>query len=38
MRDNPYRDLGKEESDSRAVAGEPFAIRLKVPVKGQDFV
>lgn len=31
MRDNPYRDLAKEESDARAAAGEPFAIRLKVP-------
>ncbi|MBX3289193.1 MAG: glutamate--tRNA ligase [Acidobacteria bacterium] len=31
MRDNPYRDLSKEESDARAAAGEPFAIRLKVP-------
>ncbi len=30
MRDNAYRDLPKEESDSRAAAGEPFAIRLKV--------
>ncbi len=31
MRDNPYRDLSSEESDARATAGEPFAIRLKVP-------
>lgn len=31
MRDNPYRDLSTEESDRRAAAGEPFAIRLKVP-------
>lgn len=31
MRDNPYRDLSTEESDARAAAGEPFAIRLKVP-------
>lgn len=31
MRDNPYRDLSAEESDARAAAGEPFAIRLKVP-------
>jgi len=31
MRDNPYRELSKEESDARAAAGEPFAIRLKVP-------
>jgi glutamyl-tRNA synthetase len=31
MRDNPYREVSKEESDARAAAGEPFAIRLKVP-------
>ena len=31
MRDNPYRDLSSEESDARATAGDPFAIRLKVP-------
>lgn len=35
MRDNPYRDLSKEESDSRAAAGESFAIRLKVPEVGK---
>jgi glutamyl-tRNA synthetase len=35
MRDNPYRDLPAEESDKRAAAGEPFAIRLKVPVEGK---
>jgi glutamyl-tRNA synthetase len=35
MRDNEYRDLSKEESDSRASAGEPFAIRLKVPETGR---
>lgn len=35
MRDNPYRELPKEESDQRAAAGEPFAVRLKVPVKGK---
>jgi len=35
MRDNPYRSLSKEESDSRAAAGEPFAIRLKVPEQGR---
>ena len=34
LRSNPYRDLSKEESDARAAAGEPFAIRLKVPVEG----
>ena len=33
-RSNPYRDLPKEESDRRAAAGEPFAIRLKVPASG----
>ncbi|HEV8587547.1 MAG TPA: glutamate--tRNA ligase family protein, partial [Pyrinomonadaceae bacterium] len=32
-RSNPFRDLPKEESDRRAAAGEPFAIRLKVPVE-----
>ena len=35
MRDNPYRDLSKEESDARAAAGEPFAIRLKVAEIGK---
>ncbi|CAN5625187.1 glutamate--tRNA ligase [soil metagenome] len=35
MRDNPYRDLTKEESDARAEAGEPFAIRLKVAEHGR---
>lgn len=35
MRDNPFRDLSKEESDARAAAGEPFAIRLKVPLEGK---
>src|SRR3954471_708711 len=35
MRDNPYRDLSKEESDARAAASEPFAIRLKVPETGK---
>ena len=34
-RSNPYRDLPKEESDRRAAAGEPFAVRLKVPAEGQ---
>src|SRR5258707_2117243 len=33
-RSNPFRDLAKEESDARAVAGEPFAIRLKVAREG----
>ena len=35
MRDNPYRDLSKNESDARSTAGEPFAIRLKVPMEGR---
>jgi glutamyl-tRNA synthetase len=33
-RSNPYRDLSKEESDQRAAAGGPFAIRLKVAREG----
>ncbi len=35
QRSNPFRDLPKEESDRRAAAGEPFAVRLKVSVEGQ---
>ncbi|MET0752372.1 MAG: glutamate--tRNA ligase [Pyrinomonadaceae bacterium] len=36
MRDNPFRDLSKEESDARAASGEEgFAIRLKVPETGK---
>ena len=35
QRSNPYRDLSQEESDRRAAAGEPFAVRLKVPVDGK---
>src|SRR6266404_9273156 len=34
-RRNPFRDLSKDESDARAAAGEPFAIRLKVAHEGQ---
>jgi glutamyl-tRNA synthetase len=34
-RGNPYRDLSKEESDRRAAAGEPFAVRLKIPRAGK---
>ncbi|HEX8098236.1 MAG TPA: glutamate--tRNA ligase [Pyrinomonadaceae bacterium] len=34
-RANPYRDLPREESDRRAAAGEPFAVRLKVPREGR---
>ncbi len=33
-RSNPYRDLPKAESDARAAAAEPFAIRLKVSREG----
>lgn len=35
MRDNQYRDLPRDKSDKRAAAGEPFAIRLKVPEIGK---
>lgn len=35
MRDNPFRDLSREESDAKAAAGEPFAIRLKVAESGK---
>jgi glutamyl-tRNA synthetase len=35
MRDNPFRDLSKEESDARAAAGELFAIRLKIGAAGK---
>jgi glutamyl-tRNA synthetase len=35
MRDNPFRDLSPAESDARAAAGEPFAIRLKVAETGK---
>ena len=33
-RSNPFRELSKEESEQRAAAGEPFAIRLKVAPEG----
>ena len=35
QRSNPYRELNKEESDRRAAAGEPFAVRLKVSLTGE---
>ena len=35
QRDNEFRDLSKEESDAKAAAGEPFAIRLKVAETGR---
>jgi glutamyl-tRNA synthetase len=34
-RGNVYRDLAKEESDKRVTAGEPFAVRLKIPAAGK---
>ncbi|HEY0376263.1 MAG TPA: glutamate--tRNA ligase [Pyrinomonadaceae bacterium] len=35
-RANPFRDLPLEESDRRAAAGEPFAVRLKVAPAGRS--
>jgi len=35
-RSNPFRDLPLEESDARAEAGEPFAVRLKVAGEGRS--
>ena len=35
-RSNPFRDLSREESDRRAAAAEPFAIRLKVAREGSS--
>ncbi len=35
-RNNPYRDLSQEESDRRAKAGEPFAVRLKIAREGKS--
>jgi glutamyl-tRNA synthetase len=34
-RSNAYRDLSREDSDQRAAAGEPFAVRLKIPRHGK---
>jgi glutamyl-tRNA synthetase len=33
-RSNPFRNLSKDESDRRAAADEPFAIRLRVATEG----
>ncbi|HEY0005737.1 MAG TPA: glutamate--tRNA ligase [Pyrinomonadaceae bacterium] len=33
-RSNPFRELSSEESERRAAAGEPFAVRLKVAREG----
>ena len=35
QRNNPFRYLPVEESNRRAAAGEPFAVRLKVAENGQ---
>jgi glutamyl-tRNA synthetase len=35
QRSNPFRDLSQEESERRAAAGEPFAVRLKVAREGR---
>jgi glutamyl-tRNA synthetase len=34
-RSNPFRDLSQADSDARAAAGEPFAIRLKIAAEGK---
>jgi glutamyl-tRNA synthetase len=34
-RSNPFRDLPADESNKRAEAGEPFAVRLKIPRAGK---
>src|SRR5215210_6927174 len=34
-RSNSFRDLSKEDSDKRAAAGEPFAVRLKIAREGK---
>ena len=36
LHSNPYRDLSLEESNARAAAGEPFAVRLKVSPEGHS--
>lgn len=35
-RSNPFRDLSLAESEARAAAGEPFAVRLKVAREGRS--
>jgi glutamyl-tRNA synthetase len=35
-RSNPFRDLTLEESQRRAEAGEPFAVRLKIAREGRS--
>jgi glutamyl-tRNA synthetase len=34
-RSNPFRDLPVDESNERAAAGEPFAVRLKIAREGK---
>lgn len=34
-RSNPFRELVSDESDKRAAAGEPFAVRLKIAREGK---
>ena len=34
-RNNPFRDQAKQDSDKRAAAGEPFAVRLKIAPAGK---
>jgi glutamyl-tRNA synthetase len=34
-RSNPFRELASDESDKRAAAGEPFAVRLKIAREGK---
>src|ERR1051325_3217744 len=34
-RSNPFRELSAAESDQRAAAGEPFAVRLKIAREGK---
>src|ERR687892_234214 len=35
-RANPFRDLSLDDSNKRAAAGEPFAVRLKIPRDGSS--
>ncbi|MEO7539613.1 MAG: glutamate--tRNA ligase, partial [Pyrinomonadaceae bacterium] len=35
MRDNPYRELSRDESDAQVASGESFAVRLKVAAEGR---
>jgi glutamyl-tRNA synthetase len=35
-RSNPFRALSAEESEARAAAGEPFAVRLKIAAEGRS--